>query len=203
MSDRPVELHLLRTGSGHSKNSLVRSVLREHIGCADNELTLLKTTAGRPYVGRPTGARIEFSLSHCTGLLAVAVGESRRLGVDAEILHRRVNPEAFSRFMSEKERADLQRYGLDGIVGWWVRKEAVLKAVGVGLRADPRHWPVPLGTARSRHTTVSRTGVVHRVHDVDVEHYRVAVACAGDRNFFLDTRIHPATTRPCRLNLDT
>jgi 4'-phosphopantetheinyl transferase len=116
----------------------LRCVLGRHLGC-DPAALRFKIAAGKPRLDparHPAGP--EFSLSHTGGLAAIAVGWDRPVGVDVEAI-----PERFpvwdvaSRCFHERERAVLEAEAPAGLVPAfhrvWCRKEACLKATGVGL----------------------------------------------------------------------
>lgn len=162
----------------------MREVLAAHLGCAARGVTLDRTGAGKPR----HASGIEFSVAHCPGLLAVAVGADAPLGVDAEPRGRPVDASAFRRLMTAAERAQLDLWGPEAIVPWWVRKEAVLKAAGVGLRADLRDWPAPVSPLARSRRLIARNGAVHRVLDVRFRGHALAVARAGGERFGLVVR---------------
>jgi 4'-phosphopantetheinyl transferase len=61
----------------------------------------------------------------------------------------------------------------DDVLAVWVRKEAVLKALGTGLRTDPRTVRIS-----AQHGTATVAGSDLRVHEVDVPGH-VAALCWG------------------------
>ncbi|NGO74114.1 4'-phosphopantetheinyl transferase superfamily protein [Streptomyces sp. YC504] len=188
MTEDRVVLHLRPYVPRRRHQDLVRALLAAQLGCSRDELVLARTSRGKPYVQAPAGPGLRFSLTHCPGLLAVAVGGPRELGVDAEPAAQQPDPDAFGRFMTLDERREAARCGAEALVPWWVRKEAVLKAVGAGLWADPRDWPVPVGGNGRLHFAVGRSGAVHRVRDLRYGPYVLAVACAGPANFSVQMR---------------
>ncbi|AQU69577.1 hypothetical protein BBN63_28705 [Streptomyces niveus] len=98
---------------------------------------------GPPKVVRPaTGLWI--SVSHTGDLDVLAVGP-HRLGVDVE-RHGPVDLPSLSRAaLTAPEAAWVAghqepRARVDAFYRCWTRKEAVLKAIGIGLAGDPRRW---------------------------------------------------------------
>ncbi|BCS35359.2 hypothetical protein TBR22_A45860 [Luteitalea sp. TBR-22] len=97
--------------------------------------------SGKPMLtyrdGRPQPLHI--SVAHGGGHAAVAVCDHGPIGIDLEHVdpRRRILPIA-RRFYAEDEHARLEACGEDERTAlfhqWWTRKEAVLKATGVGLR---------------------------------------------------------------------
>ncbi|RFA14284.1 hypothetical protein B7R21_06780 [Subtercola boreus] len=134
---------------------------------------------GRPRVFAGSGAvagaglsEVSVSLSRSAGAALVAVlvappGERvPAIGVDLE----RIDAVGFPGFddvaLSASERASLGAAGLDAHAALsaraslWVRKEAVSKALGAGLRLDPRHLEVA-GALVGRTLVESRTFTWH------------------------------------------
>ncbi|WP_172582235.1 4'-phosphopantetheinyl transferase family protein [Subtercola boreus] len=128
---------------------------------------------GRPRVVAGAGPEsvsvsVSISLSRSAGaaLFAVLVAPAGErvpaIGVDLE----RIDAVGFPRFddvaLSASERASLGAAGLDAHAAiaaraaLWVRKEAVAKAIGSGLRRDPRHLEVA-GALLGRTLVDSRT----------------------------------------------
>ncbi len=100
---------------------------------------------GRPALaGDGPGGGVDVNLTHTRGLVAVTVAEGVVAGVDAEALDRRgLEPALADRVCTPEEGARLAARAGDGtvwrrtFVRFWVRKEAVAKAAGLGLAADP------------------------------------------------------------------
>jgi phosphopantetheinyl transferase len=115
-------------------------VARVLAGYGGGDSVTIERGAGKP---RLVGARrdLRFSVSHAGGLTLVAVAAGREVGIDVERLGRR-------RWLSLPGHAltPAERRSLDALSGaareaaflrLWTRKEAVLKAAGVGLAVDP------------------------------------------------------------------
>jgi len=123
---------------------LVRRMLAQRLGCATDGFAIALDPLGRPFVtGGPS-----FSISHCDGWVGVAlaatdVGLDLEPGVppDADIIAPTVMTEAeLSAFLS------LAREDRPGAFArLWVRKEALLKAGGLGFSTDPRSVTAGIG----------------------------------------------------------
>lgn len=129
---------------------LHRLLARELIGAdAPDETTLARIDVragaeGAPEAfvdGRPAACRV--SLSHREGGVLAAVSGARDLiGVDLE--HDEPRSPAFAEeWLGPEERAVLELCEGEGwsraVNLFWTAKEAALKALGAGLRVDPRH----------------------------------------------------------------
>ena len=89
---------------------------------------------GRPSFVGPVGASLpSVSLGRSTGVVIVAVSSADRVGVDVEAVDRFRAGGVADVLLHESETAQ----GIDELAVTWVRKEAVLKAAGVGLGVDP------------------------------------------------------------------
>ena len=122
----------------------VRMVLGDLLSVDAAEVELLAEPSGRPYLGDlhdPTAP--EISIAHSDSTVVLAVG-SMRLGVDVEdrlpwgtdllaVASVVASPTELAELAAvpDAQRAmTFQR--------WWTRKEAVLKAMGVGFLRGPR-----------------------------------------------------------------
>ncbi len=71
--------------------------------------------------------QIDFSLTHCHGYAAAAAGAFGRIGIDAEPLDRKVEPE----LVNDKSGTEYET--ASGTIVAWTLKEALSKAEGSGL----------------------------------------------------------------------
>lgn len=115
---------LLEGGCSHTEqHEAGRALLRSVLGDAQVD-RLEIAPGGRPYI--PGGP--DFSISHCDGLVLLAVSDAGRVGCDAEPLNRRIhNPEAIRKKLAptaEEEHLTLLQL--------WTRREAIFKAGGAG-----------------------------------------------------------------------
>lgn len=133
--------------TGHQAGrALLEKLYREETGQALPSIRI--SAAGRPYI---PGSPYQFSIAH-THRHAFCVLGKHSVGLDAEELDRRVNPNLAKRVLSDMElrqyeaAADKRR----AILTFWVLKEASVKRTGLGLQGfpndtrfrldDPRVW---------------------------------------------------------------
>ena len=126
--------------------ALTRLVLARHLDRSADQLRLDRTCldCGRQH-GRPRlpagddGGGVRFSVSHSGDWIAVAVVRDALVGVDVE----RVSPGLEVDGVAAQALAEDEREALDrlppwdrrrGLLAYWTRKEALLKATGDGLR---------------------------------------------------------------------
>ena len=115
---------------------LLRRLLSRYTGRRAVELT--NNRWGKPRLASSGPGAVQFNVSHSGGLIALAFGNVESIGVDVEALDRRVRHlELAERFFAPGERATLAALPREqlatGFFNCWTRKEAVVKAHGMGL----------------------------------------------------------------------
>lgn len=178
----PTDVHVWRfnTDARITSESALREVLSGYTGTPPKEIEIVRAPRGKPMLAVPL-AEIHFNASHSGewGVVAIARVE---VGVDVEqIKPQRASARLTERFMTAGERDLLQRraesQGDAGFSMIWSRKEAYLKAVGVGLS-------VPF-------STVDSSG--ERLPDLDEHgHQLTGTTPWAVAEFLVDDR-HPAT----------
>ena len=116
---------------------LVRSVLGHRLGVSPQSLGLRTEPDGKPQLAETAGKQLQFNLSHSGSMAVLAVTDARAVGVDVEELTRRVDIDAVARRQfTERECAMLADADDTRALFFelWVRKEALIKAVGTGFR---------------------------------------------------------------------
>ena len=120
--------------------ALVRSVLSHYAAVDPRDWVFVANDYGRPAIGNrhPDAQGLRFNLSHTRGLVVLAVGRDRELGVDVEnVAARRVSPDIAAAFFSAREAADVAATPAarvhDRLLEYWTFKEAYIKARGMGL----------------------------------------------------------------------
>lgn len=109
-------------------------------GGGDEGPPVVERSAGKPSL-RGWGGDLRFSVARARGLVLVAVARGREVGVDVERLGSGPWLSLPRQALTSREMASLE--GLpdvgpaDAFLRIWARKEAVLKAAGVGLAVDP------------------------------------------------------------------
>ncbi len=94
-------------------------------------------SSGQLLLDSPEVTDLAFSVSQTKGLARIAFGWTCRIGVDVERVDDRVDIDGVARevFSTAEREAGLS---LEGFYRTWTRKEALLKALGVGLAGQPR-----------------------------------------------------------------
>ncbi|NTW56710.1 MAG: 4'-phosphopantetheinyl transferase superfamily protein [Chlorobiaceae bacterium] len=120
-------------------HALLRKALSLTIDAPAGLLHFSRDGRGKPYLDMPCFKGITFSLSHTTGMVAVAVGKELSIGVDVEKLDRKAILEhdlaAFGLSREEiDELASMTEPARTGaFFNLWTAREAVAKADGRGL----------------------------------------------------------------------
>ncbi|MET3377997.1 MULTISPECIES: 4'-phosphopantetheinyl transferase superfamily protein [Variovorax] len=129
----------------------LRQALSEYTGLHNAALQLSTGSFGRPSLSGHT--RTQFSLSHSQGLALIAIGGRGPLGADVELL--RPVPDAAvlaAEYFTHREQealAALPAHERDrAFLTCWSRKEACLKAIGVGLLVSSQTFEVGLAPER-------------------------------------------------------
>jgi 4'-phosphopantetheinyl transferase len=129
---------------------LLRELLGKYLQQAPPDLEFSYGQHGKPSLsGRDASSGLCFNLSHSAGLVVYAIARERNLGIDVE----HVRPESAGediakRYFSVCEVSELQTLPADekveGFFHCWTRKEAYLKATGMGLQIPLDSFAVSL-----------------------------------------------------------
>ena len=119
----------------------LRAVLGKYLGVAPGHIEIDRTTTGKPFLTKDLQERsaITFNLSHAHGRALVAVSRAQEVGIDLERVRSDVSVENLSRrYFTQSEHTTIMESAPDQratiFFRYWVAKEAVLKAQGIGLR---------------------------------------------------------------------
>jgi 4'-phosphopantetheinyl transferase len=127
-------------------HAAVRRVIGSYLNKAPDALTLLEGLNGKPAVSNAT---LEFNLSHSGEFALLAISSDARVGVDVERWRHAHAAELITlatRFFSEREREGVCDSTLNDacvvqrFYAVWSRKEAYLKASGVGITGGLDHF---------------------------------------------------------------
>lgn len=116
--------------------ALLRSILAKHLGTLPQEIEFVRNRYGKPFV---SGVKnIEFNMSHSYDYVCYAITSGMSVGLDIEFYNKEKNifniaqsvftNQELSLFLSLSnfERQDL-------FFNIWTKKEAIIKALGLGL----------------------------------------------------------------------
>jgi 4'-phosphopantetheinyl transferase len=123
----------------------LRAVLSRYLRIDPDGVELSRRKAGKPFVTMvlPGESTITFNMSHAQGRALIAVSEGLEVGVDLERIRSDVEVAKLSeRYFAPSEHAAImqsaQEQRATRFFRYWVAKEAVLKAQGIGLSALSR-----------------------------------------------------------------
>ncbi|MEZ5293625.1 MAG: 4'-phosphopantetheinyl transferase superfamily protein [Vicinamibacterales bacterium] len=120
-------------------HALVRVTLSDHASSPPEAWRFRTGVHGRPEIAAPPAHAedLVFSLSHTTGLAAVAVARRRLVGVDVEEVNRTVSERVAEAQFAPAEVEALRALPPDerrrAFFDYWTLKEAYVKACGHGL----------------------------------------------------------------------
>lgn len=119
----------------------LRAILSRYLGVEPDMVALDRSATGKPFL---TGnlrdrSEITFNLSHAHGRALVAVSQAQEVGVDLELVRSDVEVEKLSeRYFARSEHTAIMQTTEERratrFFRYWVAKEALLKAQGIGLR---------------------------------------------------------------------
>ncbi len=144
----------------------LRAVLCRHLDCRNDDLAFRASPHGKPSA-LVCGARapVSFNVSHSGAHGLIALAERGRVGVDVEERVSRPDPDGpirtvFSRAEQDELATARGAHKVDLFFTLWTMKEALIKALGVGLSLDTSGFEIPPRMRRG-----SRTGVFRFPHD--------------------------------------
>lgn len=123
-------------------HGLLRHLLGAYLQRDGSLVRLARGPFGKPYLERK---ELRFSFSDTKDAILVAFAHANEIGADVETMHRSVDHAAVSQhYFTPTEVATIDQAGRDGLaedgkrrfLEFWTRKEAVLKASGVGIMDD-------------------------------------------------------------------
>lgn len=119
----------------------LRAVLGRCLGVSPCVVSLGCTETGKPFLkkGAPEHSMITFNLSHSHNRALIAVTKAQEIGIDLEWVRSEVDVANLSeRYFAPSEHAVIMQAPREQrattFFRYWVAKEAVLKAQGIGLR---------------------------------------------------------------------
>lgn len=139
--------------------SSLRVLLAQTFGIEVRAVPLANDDFGKPILTGDLHGRLGFNLSHSGDLALIAIGPQLAIGVDIEPIARPRLGVAEKYFSSAENEALGTLSGAALAAGFtrlWTRKEAVAKAVGLGLRLPLDKFDAPLEQAACTHLTGCR-----------------------------------------------
>ena len=152
------EIRTFRTDKRKDEHLSARWLLEQALsewGLKDLTALMISRTEERaPYLNVIHGMWIQYSLpsisiSHSDGLACVAlIDEGWTVGLDAEPLNRPPKPAVFDMMAKGEELERLNAGKIDPLLAW-TGKEAIQKALRMGMHFNPREIEIPIGDLES------------------------------------------------------
>lgn len=122
----------------------IKAVLSRYLGVSPGVVALDRSATGKPFLSRELRDRsaITFNLSHAHNRALIAVSKTQEIGVDLEFVRADIEVVNLSkRFFTPAEHSAIMQMREEGratkFFRYWVAKEALLKAQGIGLGGLP------------------------------------------------------------------
>jgi 4'-phosphopantetheinyl transferase len=164
----------------------LRDVLGRYLHCEPHLLDFSIDSYGKPALREH---KMEFNLSHSGDFVLVAVTRERKVGVDVERIRQGISSHVIAQqYFSKSEVAELEALPLEqrmsAFFTCWTRKEAYIKAQGLGLTLPLESFDVSLAPNKPAmlHATRPDAGEASRWTLFSLEfdvHYAGAVAVYG------------------------
>ncbi len=164
----------------------LRDILARYLHCEPGQLNFSVNDYGKPALH---DHKLEFNLSHSGDFALVGITQERKVGVDVERIRQGISSQVIARqYFSKSEVAELQALPLEqrkiAFFTCWTRKEAYIKAQGLGLSLPLESFDVsltPKEPAILRSTRPDPHEAARWVlHSPEIDsHYASAVAVEG------------------------
>lgn len=174
---------------------LLRELLAKYLGAAARSIEIVANAYGKPELSARAEATLRFNLAHAGDVALYAFANGQSIGVDVESVEP-TTPSALEarRILSNSEWKHWQHLSdqerIPVFYQTWVRKEAVLKALGVGLAIEPDTFSVGL----TLHPAVARLqGTSVHIRDLRMQ-APIKAAIASTSGEMPDVRYYFAST---------
>jgi len=132
-------------------HGLLRVILSVYADVSPEELKFTQNRYGKPELVHPSGLNLTFNLSHSHERALIGIARGRQIGVDIEYVKNDFEwKEVVERFFSSREiqmiNALPKNLQQKAFFTCWTRKEAYVKATGMGLSLPLKEFdvsPVP------------------------------------------------------------
>lgn len=179
-------------------HGVLRDVLSRYLDCDPKQIDFKVGEYGKPAI--TSDINLDFNLSHSGDYALIAVAREHKIGIDVERFRQDMEINKIARrYFSEKENAELMglhpEQQLIGFFNCWARKEAYIKAHGLGLSLPLDSFDVSLAPNEPAILRATRPDSKEASHwtllSLDVNpHYAGALAVDGkELNFRFWDRI--------------
>lgn len=128
-------------------HAALRILLGKYCNCAPRAIAYKYTTYNKPILTK--NHPIQFNLSHSRNQAIIAVTKKHPIGIDIEYMQEKeILIDLAKRFFSSKEYDEYKKLSASqkvlGFYNCWTRKEAVVKALGIGITYPLKSFSVNL-----------------------------------------------------------
>lgn len=182
------EVHVYRLDPQNKKADFyahIKELLAGYLKVGANELLIERNDRGKPELAGKHANKLYFNVTHTSDRLLAAVA-TEPVGIDMERLGRKIeyNP-ILKRYFTDMEQEDFANATkTEGIcpmqvfLKGWTRKEAILKAAGIGL-GGMRDYEISFSKAKVKHVKKQKSYPVRELL-ID-EDYWTTVSLLGER----------------------
>ena len=163
-------------------HAALRLILARRLGGDWRDIRYDTVANGKPCLAGSAAGRLEFNMSHSGDLMVVALSDDRPVGIDVEAWR----PIDRVRGLAETILAARELAVFDGLspadasrslLRLWTVKEAVVKALGLGLSVEPRSIELPDSVVGGDPGgELAFRGTRWRLHDLGAAGYAAALA---------------------------
>lgn len=147
-------------------HGILRQIVGRYLHCNPRELTFSVNQYGKPAL---VNSDLEFNLSHSGDFALLAVTQNRKVGVDVERIRQGISSHVIAQqYFSKAEVAELQSLPMGqreaAFFTCWTRKEAYIKAQGLGLSLPLESFDVSLTPGQPAILRATRPDPQEAVH---------------------------------------
>ena len=167
---------------------LLRTVLGSEIGISASAVRFAYGDRGKPRIILPAlSSPIHFNLSHSEDLVVIALSDQNEVGIDAERVEPRTGIDTIvEQFFNPIERKTYDRLSQDerlyAFYRWWTQREAVMKAVGLGLELGFRSFSVEVDPSQPASIVECRSPQLMGVQLLEPQTLANNLACTAIRS---------------------
>jgi len=126
----------------------LRTLLGGYLGARPVDIAFEYGIHGKPALAGRHGSPLKFNVSHSDGVALMAISHGVEVGIDVEAIRPMADANQIAaRFFSPRETAELRALPAASFFTCWTRKEAYLKARGLGLAQQLRAFSVTISPA--------------------------------------------------------
>ncbi len=128
---------------------MLRLILSQYLNQAPEQINFTYNAHGKPQLDQGSKLSLEFNTSDSNEIALFAISATEPVGVDLEFIHKEIDAEAIARrFFSDYEVRELLELPNEqrnaAFFNIWTRKEAFIKALGLGLSFPLKGFDVSL-----------------------------------------------------------